>query len=719
MENDLENDALDTRVKTLEAEVARLKHLLDRESARAAELQKVRDFEKSENRAKSEFLANMSHELRTPLSAVIGFAELLMDMDLGEEPYACVKLLKQSGDGLLLLINNILDFSKIESQQISLDKIGFDLRVLVEDVASLLAIQAEQKGLEMACLVDKALPAQVVGDPQYIRQVLVNLVGNAIKFTQSGEVFIEVKCLTGDKESCSEKALCLEFSVTDTGIGISPEKQTQIFKRFSQAEASTTRRFGGTGLGLTISKELVAVMGGRLNVESRPDRGSRFWFRLELTPGQAVAKEAARPGLPVELAGTRVLVADANATYRKILEDMLAEMGCRVTVVADGTNALETLEQAAAHDTGFDLLIMELTLAGLDGYELARAVHQSPQLQGVQRIVLTSMTRGRQARRMRKLGCRGYLTKPVRKAILQEVITAVLGEDKNDGANLSLVTKHSVAEQKFRNIHILVADDYELNRRLVESYLKSDGFSVHLVDDGAKAVNAFRRSHFDIILMDMQMPGMDGVSAVKKIREIEILEKEVTGGRTIPIVAMTADTSQDARDRCLASGMDAFVTKPLSLKKLRAQIEKLLAVKPATGGPDDRQPPAVAVPDDRLPAASGKTPINLKRALHTAMGDTDFLKELLEMFTETTAQQLGDIKNAAAAGASATAEKFAHKIKGAAANLDIEDIRVTAMDLEQAARQEDIPGIEHMTQMLQVQLETLTDFLNANLHAQS
>lgn len=241
------NKDLEKRVQSLETEVARLDDLLAAERSRSAELEKARDFEKKENRAKSEFLANMSHELRTPLSAVIGFAELLMDMNLGEDPYACVKLLKQSGDGLLLLINNILDYSKIESEKIRLDRIGFDLRVLVEDVASLLAIQAEQKGLEMACLIDQAVPAQVIGDPQYIRQVLVNLVGNAIKFTQRGEVFIEVKCRQRDQNSPADDSVSLEFSVSDTGIGIAPEHQARIFARFSQAEASTTRRFGGTG----------------------------------------------------------------------------------------------------------------------------------------------------------------------------------------------------------------------------------------------------------------------------------------------------------------------------------------------------------------------------------------------------------------------------------------------------------------------------------------
>jgi len=703
------------RMQSLEAEVTRLNSLLAAERARSAELEIARDFEKEENRAKSEFLANMSHELRTPLSAVIGFAELLMDMELGEDPYACVKLLKQSGDGLLLLINNILDYSKIESKRIQLDRIGFDLRVLVEDVASLLAIQAEQKGLEMACLIDKAVPAQVIGDPQFIRQVLVNLVGNAIKFTQQGEVFIEVKCQGRGKKGSSYDSVSLDFSVTDTGIGIAPEHQKRIFTRFSQAEASTTRRFGGTGLGLTISCELVAAMGGHLHVESQPDKGSRFWFQLDLAPGQVPTAQASRPELALDLSGTRVLVADGNATYRKILEDMLVEMGCLVTVVPDGTAALETLNHAEEEKIGFNLLIMELTLSGLDGYELARAVHQAPKLQGVSRIVLTSMTRGRQARRMRELGCRGYLTKPVRKAVLQEVIAEVLLGARDDASTPALVTKHSVAEKKFRNIHILVAEDYEMNRRLVESYLKNDGFSVHIADDGLKAVKAFRRGRFDLILMDMQMPGMDGLAAVKKIREIEILEKEVIGGRTTPIVAMTADTSPKARERCLAAGMDAFVTKPLRWTKLRARIEALL---PESVSKTETQP------DLRVKRGpSGKShgdataPINLERALHTAMGDTDFLKELLHMFTAATARQLVEIKSSTATGQTDTAEKYAHKIKGAAANLDIEGIRATAIDLEQAARQQNVSGIEQMTASLELQLKALNEFVQANCPA--
>ena len=702
------------RVKTLEAEVARLRRSRDIESARVAELEEARDLEKAANQAKSDFLANMSHELRTPLSAVIGFAELLMDMDLGKEPYACVKLLKQSGDGLLLLINNILDFSKIESERISLDEIGFDLRVLVEDVASLLAIQAEQKGLEVACLVDKALPAQVVGDPQYIRQVLVNLVGNAIKFTQHGEVFVEVKNVADANASSPGKTVFLEFSVTDTGIGIPVEKQKQIFSRFSQAETDTARRFGGTGLGLTISSELVAAMGGRLTVDSHPDRGSRFWFRLALAPGQEPQRETARAGLSVELAGTRVLVADGNATYRQILEDMLVEMGCRVTVVADGTTALETLARAAERSAGFDLLIMELTLAGMDGYELARAIHAAPQFKAVKRIVLTSMTKGRQARRMQELGCRGYLTKPVRKAVLQEVMAEVLGGGIDDWAGPEMVTKHSVAEKKFRNVHILVADDYEINRRLLDRYLKSDGYSVHQVDNGEKAVNAFRRGRFDLILMDMQMPGMDGIAAVKKIREIEILEKEVTGGRPTPIVAMTADNSKEARDQCLASGMNAFVAKPPRLKQLRVLIEQLLSEPAPTtdrltaAGEGDKH-------DRRRPETGKVPPIDLEQALKTALGDTDFLKELLTMFTDATARQLGDIKSSMAAGETETAEKHAHKIKGAAANLSIEGIRASAEELEQVARQRDVRGVERLTKTLEIQLTALKGFVEDRL----
>lgn len=715
MDNISNNNDREQRVQALEAQVSRLNSLLAAEASRVTELEKALAFERQENRAKSEFLANMSHELRTPLSAVIGFAELLMDMELGEDSYACVKLLKQSGDGLLLLINNILDFSKIESKRISLDRIGFDLRVLVEDVASMLAIQAEQKGLEMACLIDRAVPGQVVGDPQYIRQVLVNLVGNAIKFTQQGEVFIEVKCQGQEKNGPSDNTVSLEFSVTDTGIGIAPEHQARIFARFSQAEDSTTRRFGGTGLGLTISRELVAAMGGKLNVESQPDKGSRFWFRLDLEPGQVMPSQAPRPELSVDLAGTRVLVADGNATYRKILQDMLVEMDCRVTVVPDGATALETLHHAEEEKKGFNLLIMELTLSGLDGYELARAVHQSQQLQGVARIVLTSMTRGRQARRMRELGCRGYLTKPVRKAILQEVIAEVLVGGRDESSDPALVTKHSVAEKKFRNIHILVADDYEMNRRLVESYLKSDGFSVHLVDDGYKAVKAFRRGRFDLILMDMQMPGLDGVNAVKKIREIEILEKEVIGGRTTPIVAMTADTSPKARECCLAAGMDAFITKPLSLAKLRSRIEALLPVSVSES--ENRSDLEEKSCSNGREKAITAAPINLERALHTAMDDADFLKELLGMFTDATARQLLEIKSSTAAGQTDTAEKYAHKIKGAAANLDIEGMRVTAIDLEQAARQENFSEIEEKTAALEHQLKALNEFVQANCSA--
>ena len=702
------NDELAKQVKKLEGEVARLRRSLDFERARAEKLEKAEASAVAQSRATSEFLANMSHELRTPLNAVIGFAELLMDMDLEEEPYACVKLLKQSGDGLLLLINNILDFSKIESECIRLDKIEFDLRVLVEDVASLLAIQAEQKGLEMACLLDNDVPSQVMGDPQYIRQVLVNLTGNAIKFTRRGEVFIEVKRAGREDENRPGEPVLLEFSVTDTGIGIPFEKQGGIFKRFSQAEASTRRHFGGTGLGLTISKELVEAMGGRLSVESTPDKGSRFWFRLAMSLGKEKRRDPSRAALPDGIAGIRVLVADGNSTYRKIMQNMLTGIGCRVTVVPDGVSAFETLTRAANGKDGFDLLIMALTLGGMDGFELARAMSRDQRLKAVQRIVLTSMTRGRQASRMRKLGCRGYLTKPVRKAVLQEVIAEVISGGNDDCTAATLVTKHSVAEKKFRNIHILIADDYEINRWLVGRFLKNDGYSIHMVDNGEKAVKAFRRGRFDLILMDMQMPGAGGITAVKKIREIEILGKKVVRRRPIPIVAMTADTSTSAREQCLSSGMTAFISKPLRLKKLRALIEAQLSGTTAS--------------DDGLPVNSSghhtklnTFPIDLEKALETTMGDRAFLKELLTMFINATTEQVRDIKDSTAEGHTDTTERHAHKIKGAAANLDIEEIRETACHLEQAARRQDIPGIERLVENLEGQLEALNGFVDSKM----
>ena len=354
---------------------------------------------------------------------------------------------------------------------------------------------------------------------------------------------------------------------------------------------------------------------------------------------------------------------------------------------------------------------MELTLAGMDGFELARAVHNDQRFKDVQRVVLTSMTRGRQASRMRELGCRGYLTKPVRKAVLQQVIAEVLAGEDDECAGTALVTKHSVAEKKFRNINILIADDHEINRRLVESFLKNDGYSIRAVDDGEKAVKAFRRGRFDLIFMDIQMPEMDGITAAKKIREIEILEKEISRGRPTPIVAMTADTSIAAREQCRSSGMNAFISKPLRLKKLRALIEIQLSGTASPGGrfPVDGDNGKSAGHNANLDNA----PIDLERALETAMGDAGFLKELLTMFIDTTTGQIGDIKNSTAAGQTETAEKHAHKIKGTAANLDIKGIRETALHLEQVARQRDIPGIKRVTENLEAQLEALTVFIDS------
>lgn len=606
-------------------------------------------------------LANVGHELRTPMNSILGFADLLMDMDLTEEQLTYVKLLRQSGSQLLSIINNILDDSKAAASKIEIDAISFDLRVLVEDVAYALAIQAEQKGIELVCHVDADVPAHVVADPQYLRQILNNLAGNAIKFTSEGEVVIEVTMAAG--AGAPEHALLL-VSVTDTGMGIAADRQDLIFERFVQADSTIARQFGGTGLGLTITKQLVELMGGDIRVESTPGAGSRFWFTLPVRLANQTGK--ALPPVRPDITGLRILVADANATYRRILMKMLTNFGCSPVAVSSGLVALEVLDRRRNGDRPFDLLIMDLTLPDMDGVSLMEAIRTRSMLKDLRLIVLTSMSQRRQARQLAALGCRGYLTKPVREAVLCDVIRAVMGNGAApDTAARTLVTRHSVAERKFKGIRILLVEDNHINAQMIRKVLTNSGYSVVIASDGEKAVRAIERERYDLALMDVQMPRMDGLTATRRIRAAET---EMDRGR-LPIIGLTASSLNSDRDACLAAGMEAVAVKPVHPKDLIALVDAVL----------QRQGEATAGDAPETP------PIDVAQALERAMGDRAFVEELVGVFEGSVGDQVQALDAALSAGRWDTTMEIAHKLKGSSGNLCAEGIHQAARKLETAA----------------------------------